>query len=345
MKKSALSIAFVSFFLWQGASAQQNLTTPRSSQAASVSQRIGLTDITVNYSSPLVRGRHIFGALVPYDQVWRCGANENTTVSFSTDVKVEGKDLKAGTYGLHMIPTANEWTIIFSSDHNAWGSFAYTKDHDVLRVTTKPVETEFHECLTYEFPVREADKTVLSLKWDKLEVPIHIEIDLHTTILNQMQTELTGLPQFSWQGWNQIASYCAVNKIRQQDALGWVDQSIGLTKNFTNLMTKSMLLEQTGKPEEAKKLKDEALPMGTETEVNQYGNQLMGLKKFDDAITVFAMNTKKHPESWNVWDSLADGYDNKGDKANAIKYYKKAHDMAPDNQKPRIKSILDRLQQ
>src|SRR5580765_806371 len=116
----------------------QNLTMPEASQKAMVMHRIGLTDITITYHSPLVKGRKIWGELVPYNEVWRAGANENTTISFSTNVMIEGKPLSAGTYGLHTIPTENEWTIIFSKNSTSWGSFFYDKSEDALRVMVKP---------------------------------------------------------------------------------------------------------------------------------------------------------------------------------------------------------------
>jgi len=113
--------------------AQQNLTQPRASQQASVSQRVGLTDITINYHRPGVKGREIWGKLVPYDQIWRAGANENTTISFNTRVKINGKEVPGGKYGLHMIPTEKNWTIILSKDNAAWGSFFYDESHDQMR--------------------------------------------------------------------------------------------------------------------------------------------------------------------------------------------------------------------
>ena len=131
--------------------AQQNLTQPRVSQHASVSQRIGLTDITVDFHRPGVQGRDIWGALVPYDQVWRAGANENTTISFSTEVSINGNVVPAGTYGLHMIPTESQWTIILSKDYEAWGSFFYKEENDQLRFATEPGVATFQEWLSYAF--------------------------------------------------------------------------------------------------------------------------------------------------------------------------------------------------
>src|SRR5712692_2724975 len=114
------------------------LKIPRASQRGTVTQRIGLTDITITYHRPSVGGREIWGKTVPYGQVWRAGANENTTISFTDDVSVEGHALPAGTYGLHTLPTADQWTIIFSKNSTSWGSFSYDEKEDALRVTVKP---------------------------------------------------------------------------------------------------------------------------------------------------------------------------------------------------------------
>ena len=121
------------------------LDLPRPSQHAVITQRIGITDVTINYHRPMVNKRKVWGGLVPYGQVWRAGANENTTIKFTDPVTVEGKPLPKGTYGLHMIPGENEWTVIFSNNSTSWGSFTYDQAEDALRVTVKPQAAEFHE--------------------------------------------------------------------------------------------------------------------------------------------------------------------------------------------------------
>jgi hypothetical protein len=123
------------------------LKLPTLSQRSIVTQRIGLTDITVNYYRPLVAGRTLWGKEIPYGKVWRAGANENTVISFTDDVSVEGKPLPAGAYGLHMIPAADQWTIIFSKNSTSWGSFSYDAKEDALRVTTKSQPAEFEEAM------------------------------------------------------------------------------------------------------------------------------------------------------------------------------------------------------
>ncbi len=340
MAKISTLIVFLLFVI--SISAQQNLTTPQASQKASISQRIGLTDIEVVYHRPSVNNRTVWGGIVPYDQVWRAGANENTTISFSTDVIVESKKVAAGTYGLHMIPTKNTWTIILSKDNAAWGSFFYNEKNDAVRFTVTPVANDFQEWLSYSFDQLSAKATTLSLKWEKLSVPIKIEVDVNETVIASMEKELTGIPGFFWQGWNQIALYALTNNYNLENASAWVERSIGINKNLTNLMTKSLILESMGKSQEAEKFKKEAfaLPGIDEAQVNALGYQLMGIGKTEEALKVFEKNTIDHPDSWNAWDSLAEGLLTKGDRVKSKQLYEKALGMAPDNQKDRIKGIL-----
>jgi len=312
------------------------------SQKASVFQRVGLTDIVVNYHRPAANKRVVWGGIVPYDQVWRAGANENTTIYFSTDVTVENNKVTAGTYGLHMIPTKKSWTIIFSKDNAAWGSFFYDEKNDAIRFTVNPNTSEFQEWLSYSFDALSASSATLSLKWEKLSIPIKIEVDVNETVVSSMEKELTGIPGFFWQGWNQIATYAFTNNYNLDKASTWVDRSIGINKNLTNLMTKSLILESMGKSQEAEKIKKEAyaIPGIDEAQVNALGYQLMGIGKTEEALKVFEKNTVDHPDSWNAWDSLAEGLLTKGDKVKAKQLYEKAFGMAPDNQKDRIKGIL-----
>jgi tetratricopeptide (TPR) repeat protein len=324
-------------------SAQTQLTAPQVSQKASVSQTIGLTDITISYHGPKVNGREIWGKLVPYNEVWRGGANENTTISFTDPVKIEGQDIPAGTYGLHFIPAEKEWTVIFSKNYWSWGSFNYDQKDDQLRVTVKPVSADFQEWLSYTFDNPTENSVDAVLRWEKIRIPVRITLDVHELVLDHMKKELDNLPGFFWQGWNQIASYAFMNNTHLSDAMKWIDKSIGLNKNFTNQMTKAGLLEATGKKAEADELNKSVMTTATEAEVNTYGYQLLQRGKTDEAIELFIKNTKDHPDSWNVWDSLGEAYGKKGDNDMAVKYYSKAYGMAPDNQKSRIKGILKNL--
>ncbi|QQS35879.1 MAG: DUF2911 domain-containing protein [Ignavibacteriales bacterium] len=322
---------------------QPQLTLPDASQSATVSQRIGLTDISITYNRPGVKGRNVFGELVPYDQVWRAGANKNTTVSFSTDIMVEGKKLSAGTYGLHMIPSKNEWTIIFSKNNWSWGSFNYDEGEDALRVKIKPQSGEFTEWLQYTFESADPNSTIIALNWDKTKAGFKVEVDVKTQVLASFRKQFDDLPGFFWQPWNQAANYCLQNKFNLDEALTWADRSIGINRTTQNQVTKIMLLEELGRKSEADQLKGTAFENATEADVNAAGYQFLFAGKIDDAINVFKMNTENHPDSWNVWDSLAEGYMNKGDKDLATKFYNKALGMAPENQKARINQLLGQL--
>jgi hypothetical protein len=320
--------------------AQQNLTQPRASQQASVSQRVGLTDITINYHKPGVKGREVWGKLVPYDQVWRAGANENTTISFSTRVKINGKEVPGGKYGLHMIPTEKNWTIILSKDNAAWGSFFYDESHDQLRFTTTPTATDFQEWLGYTFDDVSPNSTTVALRWENLSIAFTIDVDVNQIVAENMEKQLTGLAGFGWQGWNQIANYYMLNNIDVNQALAFADRSIGINKNVTNSFTKAIILEETGKSDEAEELKKEAFVTANENDINTLGYQFLFAGKIDNAMEIFKKNVEMHPDSWNVYDSLAECYAAAEDNENAIEYYTKALENAPENQKQRITGTL-----
>lgn len=335
---------FVFLFPIVAAAQVPGLAPPEASPEATVSQKLGLTELAVSYHRPATNGRPVWGALVPYGQVWRAGANENTTVSFSTPVSVNGTVIPAGTYGLHMIPTPADWTVIFSKESGAWGSFSYDEKEDVARVTVKPEPAPHQERLGYSFDDPTADSTVLAMRWEKLRVPIPIRIDLARTVLDEYKAQLRGLPRFGWQGWSQIANWAAQNGIDLDDALAWADRSIGMNRNFTNLRTKALVLSKKGDAAGADALKKEALSIATEAEVNAYGYQLLGQQKVDDAIAMFAKNVKDHPQSWNAQDSLAEAYAIKGDRKRALEHYTKAMNMTTaDIQKTRIAAVIEQL--
>lgn len=337
--------ALAIMLLWSAAAiAQPALTLPQASPEASVSQKVGLTEIEIRYHRPAVNKRTVWGDLVPYDEVWRAGANENTTISFSSPVTVNGKPLAAGTYGLHMIPTKGDWTIAFSNMNVAWGSFSYDEKEDALRVTAKPQAAGFEERLSYRFDDPTDKSVTVAMRWEKLEVPFTVEVDTPSVVIASLRNELRGLPRFGWQGWNGAAAYAMRNKVNLDEALTWVDRSISMQENFTNLRTKAGILEAKGDPKAAAELRDKAMKIATEVEINAYGYQLLGAGKTDEAIEIFRKNVKDHPQSWNTYDSLGEAYDRKGDKKLAAENYRKAQSMTKDpDQKKRIAGILAKM--
>ena len=314
------------------------------SQRQVITQTLGVTEVTIDYHRPLVNGRTVWGGLVPYDTVWRAGANDNTTIRFSDPVKIEGHDLAAGTYGLHMLPGEDEWQILFSNNSTSWGSFTYDEAEDALRVTVRPETAPFQEVLEYRFDHLTLDGGVIVLHWEELEVPFEIEVDTQALTLAKIRRDLRHQPRFSWQGWNSAAAYCAQNNVNHEEALEWVDRALSMEENFANLRVKSQLLEQTGKTDEALALAEQSLALANEAQTNALGYQFLGRGDIDKAIEIFAKNTRDHPESWNVWDSLGEGQANKGLNAEAIANYKKALEMAPEDQHARIQQVLEGLE-
>jgi tetratricopeptide (TPR) repeat protein len=317
------------------------LVLPKASPRASISQTVGLTEIGITYDRPAVNGREIWGKLVPYDSVWRAGANENTVIAFSSPVKIGGTEVPAGRYGLHMIPTAGQWTVILSKQASAWGSFSYDPKEDVLRVQVTPTPAEFRERLAYTFEDPDAGSTVATLRWEKLAVPLAIEVDSKTVVADSLREQLRGLPRFFWQSWSQAAAWCAANGVNLEEASAWADRSVAMNQNFTNLGVKAKLLELRGDSAGAAELQRTAFGLATENEINLYGYQLMGQGKVDSAIVVLRKNVKDYPKSWNTYDSLGEAYAKKGDRKLALQAYSKARSMVQDpTQRSRIDGVL-----
>ena len=251
MKTITLCLAILG--LAGSVSAQNDLNLPDVSQAAEVKQRVALTDIAVKYHRPLVNGRKIWGGLVPYGKVWRVGANENTTIEFSDPVSVEGKPLDKGTYGLHMIPNQDSWTVIFSNTNTAWGSYSYDQKEDALRVDVKPRPlAENKEALEFDFEDLKPTSTAVTMKWEKLGVPFTVSVNDSDQTLQSIRAQLKGRGQFTWQALDEGAQFCLTRKINLDEALRWADASIQNEERFDNLSTKADILKALNRPDEAK---------------------------------------------------------------------------------------------
>lgn len=334
--------AMVSAQVGLAQSSQVNI--PRQSQRAVLTQRIGITDVTINYHRPLTNGRKIWGGLVPYGQVWRAGANENTTITFSDPVTVEGQPLDRGTYGLHMIPGENEWTVIFSKMADAWGSFTYDEKEDALRVTVKPQATEQRDALTYDFDDLKADSAVATLRWEKVAVPVKIQVDVNNVVAASLHKQLRGLAQYSWDGWDDAAQYLLSTKTHLVDALEFEGRSIQVEERFDNLMTKSQILAAMGKTDDAAAAKKLALEKANPFQLHSYARQLQGEKKQEEAFAIFQANFKNHPDQWFVHSGMARVLTAQGDFAGALKEMKTAHDMAPPPFKAGVEGLVKRLE-
>src|SRR5881296_4612789 len=277
--------------------AQNDLNLPDVSQAAEVKQRIALTDITVKYHRPSVNGRKIWGALVPYGKVWRAGANENTTIEFSDPVSVEGQPLAKGTYGLHMIPNPDSWTVIFSKTNTGWGSYSYKQDEDALRVNVKPKPlAESKEALEFDFEDLKPDSTAVTLKWEKLGVPFTVSIKDAEQTLENIRAQLKGRGQFTWQALDEGAQFCLTRKINLDEALQWADASIQNEERFDNLSTKADILKALNRADEAKTSWNHAVEIATAVQLYSYGRGLQFKKQGSEAMEIFKEVAKRFPK-------------------------------------------------
>jgi hypothetical protein len=320
------------------------LKLPRASQHAMVVQRIGITDITINYHRPLANGRQIWGKVVPYGQVWRAGANENTTITFTDPVTVEGQALDKGTYGLHMIPGETQWTVIFSKMSTAWGSFSYKQDEDALRVNVKPETAELHDALTYDFDDVKPDSTVVTMSWEKVAVPFKVAVNVNDIVVASIRTQIRGLNQYYWEGWDDAANYLLTNKIDLDEALKDEDLSIQAEERYDNLINKSKILDAMGRTQDADAARKEALDKANALQLYFYARQLQAAKKAEEAFAMFRSNAKKFPDYWTSHVGLARVYSSQGNFDGAVKEMQTALMTAPDSNKANLENYVKRLQ-
>src|SRR5260221_13833402 len=354
MNRTRYLLAAAAISIATATASAATLTLPRDSQASSITQSIGLVTVKVDYSSPRVhapnaskdRRGEIWGKLVPYGMTnlgfgsckecpWRAGANENTTFTTSHDIAVEGQKLPAGTYGVHMIPDANEWTVIFSKNHTSWGSFFYDASEDQLRVKVKPVKGEYHEALTYDFLDRQTDHATLALQWEELSIPIQITVPNSDELyMANLRREMRAEPGFQWE--NVItASQFALKHKHPAEALEWARYAVSggiASENFQSLINLSEAQEANGKTAEAAATKEKAFghPSATPVDMHQYARQLLTKKQKDEAIRVWQLNAKLHPGVWPVNVGLARANSASGNYKEASKYAKLAIAQAPD---------------
>lgn len=336
------------------------LTTAPSggNKKAAVTERIGLTDVSIHYDRPAVKGREgkIWGQLVPVgftdpgfgsskSAPWRAGANENTTIEFSSNVKIEGQSLPAGKYGLFLAYSPDESTLIFSKNSSSWGNYYYTDKEDALRVKVKPVALDKSvERLKYEFMDETENSAIVGLQWEKLMFPFKIEVDYINDQINSFRSELRSSRGFLWEGWNQAAQWCLQNNVNLQEALLWSDTAtspiFGGEKSFTAWAVKSEILQKLGRQEDAAAAMKKGLPFAGMQEIHQYGRQLIQQKQPKEALEIFRKNAEKYPGQFTTLMGLTRGYSANGDYKNALKYATQAEALAPD---PQNKSNLQRM--
>jgi hypothetical protein len=314
--------------------AQPAIPLPDLSPRANVGQTVGVTNIEINYHRPGVNKRKIFGGLVSYGAVWRAGANENTTISFSTPVTIEGQPLAAGTYGLFMIPTASTWTIAFSKFDEAWGAYSYDPSEDALRVTVTPqTMNDSQERLAYTFDDLTNNSVVAALRWEKLRVPFKIGVDLQSTVRASIANTLRGGKHWDPNAWAAAARW----ELRNGDvntALKYADKALEYGNSVNTLRTKAAVLDKMGDKAGAKALRDRVMTMANEAEMLAFTvGPMLGEKKYDDALKYLNDYLAAHPNSpnrWRVVSAIGDVYAAKGDREKAMQMYDQAKGLAPD---------------
>jgi tetratricopeptide (TPR) repeat protein len=349
---------------FSSSTAQLTTTPSGGNKKAMVGERIGLTDVTIHYDRPGVKKREgqIWGNLVPVgysDQgfgntkqaPWRAGANENTTIEFSGAVTIEGQPLAAGKYGFFIAYDPNECTVIFSKNNNSWGSFYYNPAEDALRVKVKPVRSEENvEWLKYEFTQQTENSAVIILQWEKLTIPVKVEVDVVTAQVASFRSELQTNKGFTWESWSQAAQWCAEHNTNLDQALLWADSATSINfggdHSFQAWSTKAMVMDKMGRSPEAITIMKRVLPLGNKFELHQYARQLLGQKKNQDAFDVFKANYDKNPNEFTTNMGMARGYSALGNYKKALEFAQKAQVQAPDPvNKVNVEKVVKTLQE
>lgn len=343
---------------------QGSLTTLPSggNKKASISEQVGLTQVTIHYDRPGVKGREgkIWGQLVykgfsdlgfgsSKSSPWRAGANENTTIEFSRDVTIEGKPLPAGKYGLFMAYDPLQTILIFSKNSGSWGSYYYNEQEDALRVSIKPIVLDKSvEWLKYEFTDETETGATVALMWEQLAIPFRIETNYVQDQLNVFRQELRTEKGFEWQGWQQAASWCLQHNVNLEQALLWADsataKTFGGNEQFSTWSTKAQLLEKLNRATEAAEIMKKALPLAGMNDMHMYGRTLLQQKKVIEAIEVFKANYKKYPTEFTTMMGMARGLSAQGNYKEALKYVQQALPIATEiNTRNNLQAMIEKL--
>lgn len=326
---------------------------------------VGVTEIEIRWNAPGVKGREgkIWGTEVAYfgtsvlgfgsdvASPWRAGADECTTMSFSTDVTIQGKKLAAGKYGFFMELHADSVILIFNKNTEGWGSYFYNSELDVLRVTTKPVKNrnESIERLEYTFGQQTDQKVEVALEWEYWKIPFIVETNLKSTTLAHIQTQMSGALGFDPPSLQAAASWCLENEVNFEQALKWItsatDPNLGGAQNFNALSTRSGILKKMGKTTDADKWFQQALDNATIMELHIYGRQLIAQNKPAEAMAVFEKNYSKNAGKWPTLVGMMRGHSATGNLKKALEFAKLALVQAPDDlNKKTIESAIKTLE-
>ncbi len=258
----AALVALAAIAVASPAFAQATLSLPAPSPGASVSQTIGTTEFSLKYSRPGVKGRVIWGGLVPYGQPWRTGANEATTLTIADDVKVEGQPLPAGSYAIVTVPGPDSWVVAFSRQKNLWRGTTYDPKEDALRVTVKPQSAEAVEWMQFTFDIASPSETDLALRWEKLRVPVRISVDVTAKVLKDCRAAVAAAAADDWRTPYRAANWCLDNAQAPEEAAAWSTKALGLKENFQTLSLAARLQAKSGRTKEAIAQMTKAVALG-----------------------------------------------------------------------------------
>jgi Protein of unknown function (DUF2911) len=262
MKSAFFTVIFILVF---SLCAFAQLTLPRESQRQEVSQIVGDTKVSIVYHRPNTKGREVWGKLVPYGEVWRTGANDNTTFEVTNDVTINGQALPKGKYGLHTIPNKTEWIVIFNKVNNEWGSFKYDEKMDALRVKVMPATAPMQETMSLGFGDVTANTAQVVMAWELLKVGFTVNVgDVNARVLTEIRSAIDTRKPEDITPLNQGANFVFANKLKANygEAISWLDKSIAIKETFGNLSAKARLLAESGKTADAIKIGEKAVMVG-----------------------------------------------------------------------------------
>lgn len=322
---------------------ERNVNIPGPNPSAEVHHQLCVVNLKVTFGRPSARDRHLWGGVVPYDGLWRAGADWNTTFTLSHEITIQGEQLAPGTYGLHVIPGEENCTVIFSNDYRSWGSFSYTEANDALRITSQLEDAPYHqEQLAYYFEGGNEDQATLYLHWGKKRIPMAISIPQKQYVIEHFTTELMGPSKWSWTGHYNAAKYLYERDWEPELAEKWLDMSLAIAQSPFNLQLKAQYCYKRGEQTIGDSLLSEAVELANPTE---QGNMIFVLSESgvrnDECIAWYKLTVEKFPERWRPYIMLAHAYHNDGREKERDQTARKAYEMAPNqNVKEYIISVF-----